>query len=220
MMLRIAITDDHTLFRKSLRLLINSFENMEVVAGASNGIELLEILKTVPVDILLLDLQMPEMDGFETCKKVNELYPDIKILILSLLQDAETIREIMDLKIHGYFTKNTDPSELKKAILNLKDNGFYFEKSLTSLIHYILEEPPPALIEVKPLYFSKREIEILQYTLKEYNGKEIAHKFNISPRTVEKHKRNLMEKAGAKNFIGVITFALLHGFLSLDELND
>lgn len=92
-MLRIAITDDHTLFRKSLELLINSFKNMQVVVKASNGIELLEKLQTTPVDILLLDLQMPEMDGFETSQKVKELYPKIKTLVLTLMNETDTIKK-------------------------------------------------------------------------------------------------------------------------------
>lgn len=214
-MLRIAVTDDHILFRKSLKLLIASFENMEVVAEASNGIELLEKLKTVSLDILLLDLQMPKMDGFETCRKVNELYPDIKILVLTLRDDAETIREVMELGVQGYFTKNTDPSELKNAILKLNDDGFYFEKSLTSVIQDILDSPSPDVKTRQPLTFTEREMDIVRLTLKEYSGTEIAVELNISPKTVEKHKRNLMEKTKAKNFIGVITYALLHGFLSL-----
>lgn len=219
-MLRIAVADDHVLFRKSLKLLIKSFRNMEVVVGASNGKELLEKLETVSADILLLDLQMPEMDGFETCQKVNKLYPDIKILVLTLMDDAETIREVMKLGIHGYFTKNTDPSELKNAILKLSDDGFYFEKSLTSIIEDILDYPSPESEAVKPLVFSDREMEIVRLTLKEYSGYEVAAKLRISPRTVEKHKRNLMEKVESKNFIGVITYALLNAFLSVNELKD
>ncbi len=217
-MLRIAVADDHILFRKSLKLLISSFGNMEVVAGASNGKELLEKLETVSADILLLDLQMPEMDGFETCRRVNESYPDIKILVITLRDDAETIREVMKLGVHGYFTKNTDPFELKNAILKLNDDGFYFEKSLTSIIEDILDYPSLELETEEPLVFSDREMEIIRLTLKEYSGSEIAVKLSISPKTVEKHKRNLMGKVGSKNFIGVITYALLHDLLSLNEL--
>lgn len=219
-MLHIAIADDHILFRKSLKLLIASFGDMEVVAGASNGKELLEMLETISADILLLDLQMPEMDGFETCRKVNELYPDIKILVLTLMDDAETIREVMKLGIQGYFTKNTDPFELKNAILKLNDGGFYFEKSLTSIIQDILEYPSLELGPEELITFSEREMDIVRLALKEYSGSEMAVKLNISPKTVEKHKRNLMDKVGSKNFIGVVTYALLHNLLSLNELKD
>lgn len=216
-MLRIAIADDHALFRKSLKLLIGSFENMEIVAGASNGIELLEKLKTVTADILLLDLQMPEMDGFETCTKINELYPDLKILVLTLISEEDTIKKIMDMGVNGYFTKNTDPHELEKAIWKLEDNGFYFEKSLTAIIENILanqtkkENPAPVSI-------TEREMEIIRLAVKEFSGKEIADKLGISLKTVEVHKRNLMEKTKAKNFIGVITYALSNQLIFITEL--
>lgn len=216
-MLKIAITDDHTLFRKSLSLLVGSFENMQVVVEASNGKELLEKLESTAVDILLLDLQMPEMDGFETSLKINERYPDIKILVLTLLNEESTIKTVMEMGVHGYFTKNTDPSELENAILKLNDGGFYFEKSLTTVIQHILEDSTVTSKPKELLIFSDREMDIVRLTLKEYSGTQIAYELNISPKTVEKHKRNLMEKTGSKNFIGVITYALLHNFISLGK---
>lgn len=215
-MLRIAIADDHVLFRKSLKLLINSFENMEIVTEATNGIELLEKLQTVTADILLLDLQMPEMDGFETCNKINERYPDIKILVLTLISEEDTIRKIMSMGVNGYFTKNTDPHELEKAIRKLDDNGFYFEKSLTVVIENILNNYPNTNEE--SISITDREMEIIRLAVKEYSGKEIADQLGISLKTVEVHKRNLMEKTNAKNFIGVITYALSNQFIFINEL--
>ena len=219
-MIRIAITDDHTLFRKSLSLLVGSFENTQVVVEAANGKELLEKLQSVPVDIVLLDLQMPEMDGFETSLKINELYPDIKILILTLQKEEEAIKKVMEKGVHGYFTKNTDPSELKNAIIKLSDGGFYFEKSLSDIIQHIIEDSSIIANKQKSLIFTEREMDIVRLTLKEYSGTQIAYELNISPKTVEKHKRNLMEKTGSKNFIGVIMCALVNEFITLDEVKD
>lgn len=216
-MLRIAITDDHALFRKSLSLLVGSFENMEVLLEASNGKDLLEKLKSVSVDILLLDIEMPEMDGFETSQKISELYPNIKVLILTLRNEEDVIRKLMSIGIHGYFTKNTDPSELRNAISRLNDGGFYFEKSLTAIIQNILEDSTIISKAQEVLIFTEREMEIVRLTLKEYSGTQIAYELNISPKTVEKHKRNLMEKIGSKNFIGVLVYALLHDFISLTK---
>jgi DNA-binding NarL/FixJ family response regulator len=217
-MIRIAITDDHTLFRKSLTLLVGSFDQMEVVVEASNGIELLEQLISVPVDILLLDLQMPEMDGFLTCKKIIELYPEIKILVLTHLSENDIIRKVIELGVHGYFTKNTDPAELNNALLRLQEDGFYFEKSLTTIIEYILNTTSLPVKKINPIVFTCREKEIIELTLKEYSGLAIAEQLFISPKTVEKHKRNMMEKTGSQNFVGVITFALLNGLLTLEEI--
>jgi len=219
-MLRVAVTDDHTLFRKSLSFLINSFKNMEVILEASNGQELLEKLKHQAIDILLLDLQMPKMDGFETYQRLNTEYPDIKVLVLTSLNEVEIIRKIMELGVHGYFTKNTDPNELERAILKLNEDGFYFEKRLANIIKDIIDKPSLNVSVEQPVAFTERETEILRLTLKEYSGIEIADTLYISPKTVEKHKRNLMEKTQSKNFIGVIMYAFSYNILSLNELKN
>lgn len=217
-MLKIAIADDHQLFRKSLVLLINSFERMKVVLEASNGEELLEKLKIREVDIVLLDLQMPIMGGLATIPEINKYYSQIKILVLTLLNDMVMIKKIMELGVQGYFTKNTNPQELNNAILKLSNDGFHFEKKLASIIENIVTS-----FDKKPktsINFTEREMEVLLLTTKEYSGTEIAHLMSISPRTVEKHKRNLMDKTDSKNFIGVIIYAFLHNQLSFKELND
>lgn len=215
-MLKIAIVDDHALFRKSLKLLIDSFDNMKVFLEASNGIELLEKLEVVAVDIVLLDLQMPEMDGFETCEKLKEYYPEIKILVLTYLNDLHTMERIVKIGVEGFFTKNTPPKELKEAISRLEDNGFYFEKSIAPVIHQILSNP--TINNKLALDFTPREIEVIRFTAKGYRAKEIADLLHISSRTVEVHKRNLIEKVDAKSFMEVIIYALTHNFILLEEL--
>lgn len=211
-MLRIAIADDHQLFRKSLKLLIDSFGEMQVVLEAANGKELLENLNTVEVDILLLDLQMPTMNGFQTIPAINKAYPEIKILVLTSLSEKETIKAILGLEVQGYFTKDADPNELKEAILKLHQHGFYLEKKLASIIETQIENQANALV------FSDREKEIIRLILKEYSGKEIGSELNISPRTVEKHKDNLMAKTSSKNFIGVVVYVFTQGVIPIEEL--
>lgn len=213
-MLRIGLADDHILFRESLKLLVNSFEGMEVLIEAANGKELLAQIEKVPVDIILLDLQMPEMDGFETCQHVNELYPQTKVLILTFNDDQTSVQKCIEMGAEGYYTKKTKPAELKKAILKLQENGFYFEKSLLPVIkeistaetkHYKTDED----------FFTIRELDVLQLTAQELSSTEIANQLHISPRTVEKHKKNMQSKIDAKNFIGVIKYALINGHLKL-----
>lgn len=211
-MLRIAIADDHQLFRKSLKLLIDSFGEMQVVLEAANGKELLENLNTAEVDILLLDLQMPTMNGFQTIPAINKAYPEIKILVLTSLSEKETIKAILGLEVQGYFTKDANPNELKEAILKLYQHGFYLEKKLASIIETQIENQTDALV------FSDREKEIVRLILKEYSGKEIGNELNISPRTVEKHKYNLMAKTSSKNFIGVVVYVFTQGVIPIEEL--
>ena len=187
---------------------------------AGNGRELLQLLPTTPlVQIVLLDVQMPEMDGFETCRQVKRKYPDIKVLALTQLDDADTIDKMLELGVDGYFTKNTDPSELQVALQQLADGAFHFEERLTVVIDRIFQkarkrQPKPA----SNVVFTSREIEIMHLTLQGGSEVNIGEALSISRKTVEKHKRNLMEKTEAQNFIGVITFALLNGLLTLKDL--
>lgn len=207
-MLRIAITDDHTLFRKSLGLLINSFENMQVVAEASNGIELLDKLQTVSVDILLLDLQMPEMDGFETYEKVKESYPKIKTLVLTLMNETDTIKKVVKMGVQGYFTKNTPPKELEDAIWKLKDNGFYFEKNLSAVITEILNNSDLKQTENQEINFTERELEIIELTAQGLKAKEIADKLFISTKTVNAHKQNIQQKNNFDSMMSAILYCI------------
>lgn len=219
-MLRIGIVDDHKLFRKSLALLIATFEGVSVVIEAKNGKEFIDTLEDTTIDLVLLDIQMPEMDGYETCKVLHELYPNIKILIVSQLTTRESIHKIMDLGAHGYFTKNSDPDQLEFAIKSLNDKGFYFGMELGEVLREaILWEKKTAK---KPLdstvSLSKRELEIIVMASKEFSSAEIADKLCINIRTVETHRKRIMEKTKAKNFIGVVLFALKHQYISLDDL--
>ncbi|KXH84892.1 response regulator transcription factor [Chryseobacterium kwangjuense] len=218
-MLRIAIADDHTLFRKSLHLLIGTFDQMTVVLEASSGIELLKKLDAISTDILLLDLQMPEMDGFETCIKVKQLYPEIKILILTQLDEVETIKKAMTMGVQGYFTKNTPPNELENAILKMHDNGFYFEKDLTSIITEIHKNPSFKFDPGKEIIFTARELEIIELTAIGLKAKEIAEKLFISTKTVNAHKQNIQQKYGFETMMSAILYSIHHQIITLKDLD-
>lgn len=220
-MLKIGIVDDHKLFRKSMSLLINSFENMEVVIDAENGKRFLEQLENVIIDLVLLDIQMPEMDGYETCKMLHKLYPDIKILIVSQLTTRESIHKIMELGAHGYFTKNSDPEQLESAINSLHETGFYFGQELGAVIREAIlwektQIPQKTITSSVPL--SSRELEIIMMASKAYSSAEIADKLCITTRTVETHRKRIMEKTKCKNFISVVLFTLRHNYLTIDDL--
>lgn len=219
-MLKIAITDDHTLFRKSLGLLIRDFKDMEVVLEAGHGVELLEKLKeNNSVDILLLDLQMPVMDGFETAKKIKEHYPDIKILILTLMNDVDTIAKVLQLDVHGFFTKNTPPNELQQAIRNLEDDGFHFEKSLHPLIIEATTNPKFNLSrESEHPNFTESELNIIEHFAQGLKAKEIADILNISPRTVEVHKQNILEKSDFDSMITVVAYCYHHKIIKTEDI--
>lgn len=219
-MLRIGIVDDHLLFRKSMTLLINSFEGMHVVIDAENGRQFLNQLQDTTIDVVLLDIQMPVMDGYETCKLLLNRFPDVKILVVSQLTSRESIHKIMELGAHGYFTKNTNPEQLELAIRSMHEEGFYFGLELGSVIKEAMlweNKNPVEVIQRKDL-FSDRELQIIRMICKEMKSKEIAEKLFINIRTVESHRKHVMEKSNSKNFIGVILFALKNEILTIDEL--
>ncbi|SEM65238.1 DNA-binding response regulator, NarL/FixJ family, contains REC and HTH domains [Chryseobacterium taichungense] len=180
---------------------------MEVVVEASNGIQLLKKLETNQVDVLLLDLQMPEMDGFETCQKIKELYPNIKTLVLTLMNETDTIKRVVKMGVQGYFTKNTPPKELEDAIWKLEENGFYFEKSLASVINEILDNLETN-IEDKEIQFTERELEIITLTAQGLKSKDVADTLHISTKTVNTHKQNIQNKYNFDNMMTAILYCV------------
>lgn len=219
-MLRVGIVDDHLLFRRSMTLLINSFEGMNVVLDAENGKFFLDKLKHNPVDVVLLDIQMPIMDGYSTCKQLLLNFPEVKILVVSQLSTRESIHKIMELGAHGYFTKNTDPDQLESALMNVHEKGFYFGLELGTVIkEAMLWERSNSKVSINSKeLLSEREKQIIKMICKEMKSKEIADKLFINIRTVESHRKHIMDKTDAKNFIGVVLYALRNEIISLEEL--
>lgn len=217
-MIHIAIAEGHTLTRKCLSLLINSSGHMEVVTEAATGQELLHALTLQRADVLLFDLHMPGTDGFHTAGHISEYYPDIKIIALSLTDDPDIILKVIRSGFHGYFTKNTDPRELQSAITQLQHHDFHFEKRLTGIIKPLLQHRYAGSTAIVQVVISEREKEIICLTAKELCGKEIAARLHIAHKTVQRHKENLIRKTGAKNFTGVLVYALSHHILSVTDL--
>jgi two-component system response regulator DegU len=218
-MLRIGIADDHRLFRKGLAGLLNSFENVTVVLEAENGMQLLELMENTAIDLLITDLQMPEMDGFETCKVVRQSYPDVKILVVSQLTTKEAIVQIMQTGVHGYFSKDSNPDQLQEAIFSIRDKDFYFGQELGAVIREaILWEKKTKTSVANDIPLTKREIEVIRMACKEYSSLEIAEKLFINVRTVETHRKKIMEKTESRNFIGVVLYALKNGLVRIEDL--
>ncbi|MGJ1327423.1 response regulator transcription factor [Sphingobacterium multivorum] len=217
-MIKVAIVDDHNILRESLTHLINSYDNIEVVITAENGKEFLERLSETATDIVLLDLQMPVMDGYKTCEILHRDYPEIKVLVLSHLNGIADIKRMMGLGAHGYFTKNAATLELREAIIKLNSKGFFFEKKLEAAIQQIRRNPFANYTAEKPVLISEREIEIIKMVANAMSSKQVADILNISTRTVETHKQNLIERTGSKNFINVIFYALSHEIISFQDI--
>lgn len=209
----IVVTDDHRLFRKGISALLSDFEFAGDIYEAGNGVELLNLLEGLDVkpDIILLDINMPEMDGVEATKRIKILYPEIRILILSMEDDSQLVSMLVDEGVNGYLLKNADPDELELALKLVIKNDFYFSSALSNTIlnsiKYSNKQQKP-----EELNLNEREVRIMQLICLELTAAEIGDKLSLSARTVEGIKRKLLEKTGTKNMAGLVIFAIKNGF--------
>jgi DNA-binding NarL/FixJ family response regulator len=214
---KVILVDDHKLFRDGLKFVINQIDDLEVVAEASNGNEFLEILKHQEVDIVLMDISMPELDGIQATKMANELYPGIKILVISMFCDEEYYYQMVKAGVMGFVLKESGKNELEEAIKSVLNGETFFSQKLLRDIIFNLHEPSTIKNTHKDQDFilTKRESEILKNICEGYSNTQIAEKLFISIRTVEGHKSNLINKTGVKNTISLVMYALKNNLVNL-----
>lgn len=217
---RISITDDHVLFVDGLSSILNRQEGVEVVFTSTNGSDLIKRLQEeMEVDLVFLDLEMPEMDGLETLRQIRKGFPDLPVLMLSMHHDEAIILHLIQNGASGYLLKNSSVSELQTAISEVMKTGIYFDDFVVNIVYKGLN-----VKHRKPIHlggdqsFSSRELTVLELLCKELTAAEIAEKLCVSQRTVEGHKRSLMEKTKSKNTAGLIVNALKLGLIQLDEI--
>lgn len=203
MPLKILLADDHQMLLESLADSINQSEAFEVIGTAHNGQEVLQKLEVYAVDVLVCDIQMPILDGISTILQVRQLYPNIKILMLSMLEDAPKIKMVIQAGANGYILKKAKKTELEKAILTVARGNKYFSDEILQILQ--IQEPTQ---ENLPAGLTQREIEILKLIAKEFSSQQIASQLNISLNTVESHRKNIYQKLNLKNLAGAIRFAL------------
>jgi DNA-binding NarL/FixJ family response regulator len=213
---QVAITDDHTLLRNALARVINSFDGYAVLLEADNGKDLRnKIAKHLVPDIVLLDVNMPEMDGFETTMWLRKNYPFIKILALSMLSDEKTIIKMFRLGATGYLLKNTDSEELKKALDAVINKNVYLSEyvsaKLVSGLHADTDE------NINPVFLNEREREFLHWVCTELTYKDIAEKMNLSPRTIDDYRQSLFTKLKVHSRVGLVMYAIRNKIVEIEE---
>lgn len=207
----IVIVDDHILIAQALKGIIENFENFEVLYECENGKDLQEkfkLKKMIP-DVVLLDVSMPIMDGFETAKWLKENHPEILIMTLSMQNDDQSVIKMIKSGSNGYLLKNSHPIELEKALNRLLNDGYYYPDWASKIVFASLGEKNTTTETIK---LTEREREFLKYTITEMSYKEIAEKMFCSPRTVESYRDSLFEKLELKTRVGLAVFALKNGF--------
>jgi len=212
--IKLIIVDDHGLFRNGLKLLLNTTQLVQVVGEASNGAEFLELIKSGLPDIVLMDIDMPVMDGIEATRRAIAMYPDLKIITLSMFGEDEYYYQMIDAGVKGFLLKNSDISELKKAIQQVNAGKTYFSEEL--LLNMLRNIKTVSVTEKQgEVSLSDREIEVLQQICKGLSNQEIADVLHISKRTVDKHRANLLEKTNCRNTASLVMFALKNKLIEL-----
>lgn len=216
--IKVAIADDHKIFRKGVVLSLRPYTNIRFVLEAENGQELIDQIALLPEEeqpeVILMDLRMPQKDGIETTKTIAKLYPHIHIITLTMYEDERFVSHMMEIGANGYLLKSADPSEIKKAITEVQLKGYYLNNFVNRILlkkSHARQKSVPSLSS--EITLNDRERDVVKYICMEFTAHEIAQKLEVSPRTVEAIKDRLMERFGVKNTAGLVFFAVKNNLI-------
>ena len=212
--IKVAIADDHKIFRKGVILSLRHYTNLKFVLEANNGEELLENIEQAQPDVVLMDLRMPVKDGIETTKYISRHYPNISVIVLTMHEDDRFVNHLMENGANGYLLKSTDPAEIKKAITDVVTKGYYLNNFVNKILlkkAHNKSKGIPSLSAEQDL--SEKERDVLKFICLEFTSHEIGEKMSISPRTVESIKDRMMERFGVKNTAGLVFYTVKNNLI-------
>jgi DNA-binding NarL/FixJ family response regulator len=205
---KVIIADDHSLFRQGLKLILMDLNDIEVIADVPNGKELVEIAGILQPDLVIMDINMPFLNGIEASKILARDHPEIKILVVSMYGDEQYYNSVIENGVKGFILKDADNSELKNAVRDILIGKTYFSQEL--LLRLIRSKQTPANINL-----TNREQEILELICQGFGTVEISAKLFLSDRTIENHKASLFAKTGCKNSLSLVIFAIKNNLVTL-----
>jgi len=214
--IKVALVDDHVLLRKGLAALVNSFDDFTVVFEADNGQDMQQKIKTDNLpDLVLLDINMPKMDGYASAQWLKQTYPLIKIMALSMYDNENAVIRMFKAGARGYILKDCEPPELKTALLSVIEKGYFYSELVTGkLIHSINKLEEDADIR-NIVQLNDKEIQFLKLACTELTYKEIAEQMYLSPRTIDGYRDALFEKLQIKTRVGLVMYAIKNGFVQV-----
>jgi DNA-binding NarL/FixJ family response regulator len=205
----VIVADDHVIFRKGLTTILNEIITVKVVGEASNGHELLDVLKKQPADVVLMDIRMPGMDGIEATRRIMERCPNIGVIALTMHEEIGYFNRMIEAGAKGFLLKKTNKDQLEEAIHAVFNGEPYYAEEF--MIHASKSAPPPA---PTGLNLTDREKEVLEHICKGLSNAEIAKLLGLSHRTIDGHRSRLFEKTGAKNAANLVMFAVKNGLVN------
>src|SRR5215216_47779 len=211
--IRVAIADDHALFRTGVKTSLSSRKDIQMVAEAENGMQLLNLLRHIQPDVVLLDISMPIMDGLATLPEIKKLYPGVKVIMLSMHNDHSVITRMMEIGANSYLTKDSDSEMIYQAIKTCYEQEFYFNDLTNKALLNGLRMKRPVEQEVPDVSLNEKEVTILKLMCEEKSTREIAAAVDLSPRTVEAIRDKLKTKTGSKSLAGLIMYAVKAGIV-------
>lgn len=211
--IKVAIADDHALFRTGVKTSLSSRKDIQMIAEAENGMQLLNLLKHIKPDVILLDIHMPIMDGYTTLPEIKKLYPEMKVIMLSMNNDASIITKMMEIGANSYLTKESDSETIYQAIRTCYEQEFFFNDLTNKALLNGLRTKKPAEAATPDVHLTDKEVTILKLMCEEKSTKEIADMVDLSPRTVEAIRDKLKTKTGVKSMAGLVMYAVKAGIV-------
>lgn len=219
--IKVVVCDDHNLVREGIVALLEKSPDIEVVGSVPNGAEALEITKKKSPDVVLMDLSMPVLNGLQSTTKLKQLYPDVKVLILTQYEDEEYIIQILKAGASGYILKTSIAEDLIKGIKDVMNGERFFSARISKIILDDFIKKAQGLKQDKTIpELTGREYEVLKLVAEGYTNQEVAEKLFISVRTVEFHRANIMHKLKLKDFAGLVKYAIQKGIINIENIEE
>ena len=212
---KVILADDHALLRDALATLINSFEEFKVIIAVGNGHELIKALSDgyIP-DVILLDLNMPGLDGFETAKWLHQNHPEIHILILTMYDSEIALIRLLKAGVKGFLKKDVHPTELRAALNSIAENGFYYSHDTTGKLANLFQKNPDNHSFIEKAMLTEKELAFLRLASTDLTYKEIASELNITPRAIDGYRDSLFDKLDVKSRVGMAIYAVKNGIVT------
>lgn len=208
-MIKVAIADDHKIFRDGIKMALTGKEYLKIIWEAEDGKDLIHKMKIKLPDVLLMDIRMPEMDGINAISILRKEYEAVRIIVLTMYDDQEMIAKMMEMGANAYLTKTTDPEEIYNAILTCMNDDFYFNDLLNKAVLMKLQQKKTTRqFFPNPATFNEKELNILRLLAQDKTTEEISKEVYLSPRTVETIRQNMKTKVGAKTIAGLVIYGM------------